>query len=116
MKRTLLLAAYATASLLIHTAAASVTGALSEANCAGGGFTWSATTITWLPAGIPPGSGCIVTGGGTNLSWSSGGSMGPGVTGAILNLAPGGGAITNFMTFAPTNTLNFVLTSLGPGS
>jgi len=98
---------------------ASIVGHLSEANCSGGGVTVTATTITWLPA-ADPGFGCISTGITTDLTWSGGGSLGPGVNGEIKNLvfAPNVN-VDDFMVFpAPpiaASSLDFVLTSL-PGA
>lgn len=103
--------------LLSTTASASVMGVLDIANCANGGVTVSANTITWLPAGTTAGYGCVVTGGATNVTFS-GGTLGGGVTGDIKNLTlspptPG----TNFLAFpsATSPTLAFDLLSFGPG-
>jgi hypothetical protein len=93
---------------------ASAIGPLNVANCSGGGVTVSATTITWSPIGTTAGTGCIDTGLGTNVTYS-GGTLGAGVTGNIKNLTAGGGSVDQFMTFQGS-TLDFVLTSLGPGS
>ena len=95
-------------------ASADATGSLNVANCSGGGLTLSETTITWLPPGTVAGTGCINTGAGTNLTFS-GGTLGPGATGNIKNLTAGGGVVDQFMTFQGTS-LDFVLTTLGPGS
>jgi hypothetical protein len=84
------------------------------ANCSGGGLSFTATTITWLPLGTLPGTGCVNTGAGTNVTYS-GGTLGPGDTGNIKNLTAGGGAVDQFMTFQGTS-LDFVLTFIGPGS
>jgi hypothetical protein len=91
---------------LIPTASASAIGTLNEANCSGGGVTVTATTITWLPSTLGGTEGCIDTGAGTNLTYS-GGTLGAGVIGNIMNLTPGG-IVNNFMTFTGT-TLDFVL-------
>ncbi len=97
------------------TAMATAIGPLSVANCSGGGVTVSATSITWTPAGTVAGTGCIDTGIGTNVTYS-GGTLGAGVQGNIKNLTASGPSTTDqFMTFQGT-TLDFVLTSLGPGS
>jgi hypothetical protein len=93
---------------------ADAAGSLDVANCSGGGMSLSATSITWLPAGTVAGTGCIATGAGTNLTYS-GGTLGPGDIGNIQNVTSGGGAIDQFMTFQGTS-LDFVLTTLGPGS
>jgi hypothetical protein len=92
---------------------ADAAGSLSVANCAGGGVSLSETSITWLPSGTVAGTGCINTGLGTSLTYS-GGSLGPGAIGNIQNLTSGSGPIDQFLTFQGT-TLDFVLTSLGPG-
>ena len=94
-------------------ASANAMGSLSEANCAAGGVTITASTITWTPAGTVAGTGCIDTGLGTSMTYS-GGTLVTGVQGNIKNLTVGGGAVDQFMTFQGT-TLDFVLTSLGPG-
>ncbi len=96
------------------TAMATAIGSLDVANCSGGGVTVSATSITWSPAGTVSGTGCIDTGLGTSVTYS-GGTLGPGVAGNIMNLTAGGGSVDSFMTFSGT-TLDFVLTGLGPGS
>jgi hypothetical protein len=88
-------------------------GSMSVANCAGGGMTLTASSITWLPSGTVSGTGCIDTGIGTNVTYS-GGTLGAGVVGNIQNLTAGV-PVDQFMTFQGT-TLDFVLTSLGPGS
>jgi hypothetical protein len=96
------------------TAMATAIGPLNVANCSGGGVTVTATTITWSPVGTVGGTGCIDTGLGTNVTYS-GGTLGAGVAGNIKNLTAGGGVTDQFMTFTGS-TLDFVLTSLGPGS
>jgi len=97
---------------------ASPIGALDIANCGGGGVTVTATTITWLPVGTLPGTGCIDTGAGTSVAYS-GGTLLPGVIGNILNLTLSPGSKDDFMTFPapplPAPGLDFVLTSVGPG-
>ena len=97
------------------TAMATAIGPLNVANCAGGGITVSATTITWAPVGTATGTGCIDTGIGTNVTYSGGQTLGAGVTGSIKNLPAGGLPVDQFMTFTGS-TLDFVLSSLGPGS
>lgn len=92
-------------------ASASVMGDLSVANCAGGGVVVTATTIDWLPAGT--GSGCIVTGTATNVSYA-GGTLTSGVTGSIQDLTLGVPPAGAFMTFTGT-PLQFFLTGVGPG-
>jgi hypothetical protein len=89
-------------------------GTLNIANCSGGGITVSATTIVFTPATGGGTGGCIDTGLGTALTYS-GGSLGGGIVGNILNLTAGGGAVNNFMTFTGT-PLDFTLTGLGPAS
>ena len=103
-----------TCFVFVKPASANVIGSLDVANCAAGGVSFSALSISWLPTGSQAGTGCIDTGAGTNLTYS-GGTLGPGVVGDIMNLVAGGGAIDHFMTFQGT-TLDFVLTGLGPGS
>ena len=94
-------------------ASAAVTGQLDVTNCTAGGVTVTATMIDWLPAA--GGSGCIVTGSPTSVSFS-GGTLGSGVTGTILDLtAPTSFPVANFMTFSGAPSLHFDLTSLGPG-
>jgi hypothetical protein len=97
--------------VLAPTASATPIGHLDTANCAGGGVVVTATTIDWtLPVGPP--NGCIQTGQGTNITFS-GGSLGPGATGSILDLSMGQSfPIANFMTFPG---LSFTLAALGPG-
>src|ERR1035437_9567536 len=99
---------------LIPAASAGAVGSFNESSCSGGGVTVGGTTIVWSPVGTVGGTGCINTGLGTLLTYS-GGTLGAGVTGNIMNLTAGGGAVDQFMTFTGT-TLDFVLTSLGPGS
>ncbi len=98
-------------------ASATPLGSLSIANCAGGGVTLTETTVTSLPAGTLAGTGCIETGAGTNVAFS-GGSIGQGLAGNILNLTTSSVfPVNNFMTFpAVSPVLDFVLTGLGPGS
>jgi len=94
-------------------AMATPVGTLNVANCSGGGVTVTATTITWLPS-AGSGLGCITTGLGTSVSYT-GGTLGSNVNGTIKNLTLGGGSVDMFMTFTGT-PLDFVLTTLGPGS
>jgi len=90
----------------IPTASATAMGAFNEANCGGGGVTVSETQITWATVG--PVSGCVITGLGTDVTYS-GGTLLPGVTGSILSLSSGGSTpVDSFMTFQGT-TLDFVL-------
>jgi len=98
-------------SLAPTMASATAMGSLNETNCGGGGVTVNATTITWLPAGTVGGTGCIVTGAGTDVTYS-GGALLAGVTGNIMNLTPGG-VVDNFMTFQGTS-LDFVLDPFTP--
>jgi len=96
-------------------ASAAAFGPYNIANCSGGGATVTLTTITWSPAGSVGGTGCFNTGIGTNLTYS-GGVIGPAATGNIKNLGPGTPLpVDQFMTILGTS-LDFVLTSLGPGS
>jgi len=91
----------------IPAASATAMGTMNEANCSGGGAMVTLTTVTWLPIGTLPGTGCIATGAGTSVTFS-GGTLGPGVIGNIMNLTAGGGSVDHFMTFTGT-TLDFVL-------
>lgn len=99
---------------LAPSASATVIGHLDVANCTGLGVTVTGTTIDWLPADGT--NGCIQTGSGTSVSFS-GGTLGPGATGSILDLnaATTTFPVANFMTFATAPGLSFDLTSLGPG-
>jgi len=92
-------------------------GNLNIANCSGGGVTVTINTIVWAPPGVASNTGCIDTGLGTNITYS-GGTLGPGVQGDIQDLVFAPGSVDNFMTFpAPGPTLlDFVLTTVGPGS
>ncbi len=90
---------------------ASVIGHLDVANCGSGGVTVTATTIDWLPAG--GGTGCVLTGTNTNVTYS-GGTLSPGATGVILDLPVGPLPTANFMTFAAAPGLTFSLDTLGP--
>jgi hypothetical protein len=101
---------------IANPALAAPIGNLNIANCAGGGVTVTANTIVWAPLGTLPNTGCIDTGLGTNLTYS-GGTLGPGVVGNIEDLVFAPGNIDDFMTFpAALPALDFVLTSVGPGS
>ena len=99
--------------VLAPNASASVIGQLDVANCAGAGVLVTATTIDWLPAG--GGAGCIVTGVPTNVTTSAG-TLSPGVTGSIKDLAaPTTFPVIDFMTFTGLPALHFDLSALGPG-
>ncbi len=116
MKKLYFGAALAALTLFIAApgANAAPVGTLDIANCAGGGVRVTTTSIDWLlPLGPP--NGCIVTGTSTAISFS-GGTLGPGQTGSILDLTIGGGTVPNFMTFGSAPSLHFDLTSLGPGA
>jgi hypothetical protein len=56
-----------------------------------------------------------VTGIGTSVLYTAGGPLLAGASGSILDLAAGGGAVPDFMTFSSDPTLHFDLTSVGPG-
>lgn len=102
---------------LIPMASAAAIGTFNESSCAGGGVEVTLTTITWLPSTLGGTAGCIVTGLGTSVTYT-GGSLGAGVVGNILNLPDGGPPVDNFMSFpypGPT-TVDFVLTSFGTPS
>jgi hypothetical protein len=95
------------------TASAVPIGSLDIGICSGGGVTVSQTVIDWqLPVGPP--NGCIVTGTHTNVT-SSFGTLGPGVTGTILDL-DSTTTVLPLSNFMQLGGLNFVLTALGPGS
>ncbi|MEO8130694.1 MAG: PEP-CTERM sorting domain-containing protein [Bryobacteraceae bacterium] len=99
---------------MVTNASAGVIGHLDITNCGGGDVRVSATAIDFtLPVG--GGTGCIITGGTTNVSYA-GGTLGANVTGTILDLilTPGNPPVPGFMTFNGT-PLNFTLLSLGPG-
>jgi PEP-CTERM motif len=83
------------------------------ANCSGGGATVTATTVVWSPPGTVANSGCIDSGIGTSITYTSG-SLGAGVVGNILDLSAGVLPVNDFMTFSGT-PLDFVLTGVGPG-
>ncbi len=71
--------------------------------CAGGGVTVTTTQIIWSPVGSAPGTGCIVTGIGTNITYTGATSpLVPGEVGDIQNLAVGGGLVPDFMVFPPS--------------
>jgi hypothetical protein len=92
---------------LIPTASASAIGTISESSCSGGGVTVTATTITWSPSTLGGTAGCIDTGIGTALTYSTG-TLGAGVVGNIANLILNEGIVNDFMTFTGT-PLDFVL-------
>ena len=98
-RRTTLSAVGISFLLLITPAFANPTGSLNVAICSGGSYTLTATAMSWLPAGTLPGTGCMNTSPGTNVT-SSMGTLGVGVTGNILNWTAGGGITDRFMTFA----------------
>ncbi len=103
------------ASFLLMTVPIQATpiGSLSLANCSGGGVIVTATTIDWtLPVG--GGNGCIQTGVGTNVTYGLGSTLGPGVTGSILDLT--GSFPINFITFLSAPGLHFDLLQLGPST
>jgi PEP-CTERM motif len=116
IKKSLLSTSLAALAVVMFAATASAVpiGHLDVANCNGGGVTVNATSIDWLPAG--GGSGCIVTGTGTNVSYSGGGPLLPGVTGTILDLSTATPfPLADFMTFSGNSNLHFNLSSIGPG-
>jgi hypothetical protein len=117
--RTKFLLLAAASVMLVGQASASVFGTVTENACGGGGVTVTATTITWLPPSAGDSTrGCDITGAATGVFWSGGGSLGPGVTGAIKNLtSPGPPSVDQFMVWPwPGPVLDYVLTGLGPGS
>lgn len=93
-------------------AQAAPAGILTTTACTGQGVTVTFTMIDWLPAG--GGTGCIDTSTSTNFTYTGGGPLLPGATGAIADLTfamP----VANFMTFAGHPNLSFELLSVGPG-
>ena len=95
-----------------NTALASPVGVLNLANCSGGGAIVDLFTITWMPTGTVPGTGCIDTGLGTSVVYS-GGTLGAGVAGNIKNQPS---APDHFMDFpAVSPVLDFLLLGFGPG-
>lgn len=99
---------------LAPTASATATGVLNLSNCAGGGFTFTSTTISWSPVGTVAGTGCDTVGAGTTLTYS-GGSLAAGTSGNVTNLTYSPLVSTDqFFTFSGS-TLDFVLTGVGPG-
>jgi len=101
---------------LVTDASGAVIGHLDIANCTGGGVTVSGSFIDFLPGNSveSPGTGCVQTGSGTNVSFGAGSTLGPGIQGAILDLVfnPANPPVPGFMTFTG---LDFTLTSIGPG-
>ena len=81
-----LLAAFAVA-FSAPRASATPIGNLETANCLGGGVTVTTTMIDW--DGNGSGTGCIGTGLGTNLTYTGGGPLLPGVTGTLKDLVAG---------------------------
>ena len=113
----------------ISAASASVIGTLSENSAtytgcnstSGTGVTVTANTITWLPTltGSSPAAGCMTSGSGTTLTYGSGTPLGTTAQGTIqdLTLNPSFPPVNDFMMFViGSTTLDFELTSIGPGS
>jgi len=99
---------------LAPAASAAVIGHLDVANCAGGGVTVTATSIDWTPP-TDGTNGCIQSGTGTNITFS-GGTLGPGAAGLILDLTAANPLpVVDFITFTGIPSLHFDLMSLGPG-
>ena len=114
-KLTMIVIAMFAAVLYSTPAKADVAGTLNVSNCAGGGVTISATTITWSAGGAcTPGTNAT-TASGTNVTYNGGGPLAPNVDGFLQNLTIGGGTVLNFMTFTSDPNLHFDLTSIGPG-
>jgi hypothetical protein len=98
----------------VPNASASVIGQLDITNCAGGGSTVTLTTITFTPPS-GAGGGCTDTGTPTSVSFS-GGTLGSGVQGTILNLSASTiFPVIDFMTFSSVPALHFDLSQIGPG-
>ncbi len=73
----------------------------------------TSTSIDWLPAG--GGEGCVITGSGTDITFS-GGTLGGNVAGTLRDLTTGMPfPIADFMVFAGAPALSFSLGELGPG-
>ena len=99
---------------LVTAGFATPTGSLTVANCStpgSDGVRVTATTIDFLP--LLTGTGCIVTGASTNLTYAGGSIVGGGVLGTVNDL-PAGGPL-QFLFFPSNPTLNFTLLGLGPG-
>jgi hypothetical protein len=94
----------------VATAAAQPSGVVSLANAPAGGLAISATSIQFLPAGGPFGTGMP-----TNIMFA-GGFVGPGELGMLRDVTAGGGPVINFMTFVTAPALEFDLTAFLPGS
>ena len=98
---------------LAGSASATVIGPLRTGTCAGAGVTVTLLSIDWLPAA--GGSGCIQTGAGTSVVYSTG-TLLPSVDGTIKDLVAGPPAtILDFMTFFGHPGLHLDLVDLGPG-
>jgi hypothetical protein len=94
-------------------ASATVNGTFDITNAAGGGLIVSSTAFDFaLPVG--GGNGDMVTGIGTNVSFSGGGPLLAGTPGQILDFSAGG-PVPNFMTFPTFPLLHFDLNFVGPG-
>src|SRR6266513_3616516 len=101
-------------AMLAPTASAAVIGHLTFDNCGSGGVIVTLTTIDFfLP--MLGGNGCIMTGGGTNITYTRGGPLGPSDTGTVNDLGFTPTANFDFITFAGNPNLHFDLTGLGPG-
>ena len=88
------------------------TGFLNLTNGLGGGAIFTATSVDWVPP-VGAGSGSLATGLGTNVAFT-GGPLGPGVLGSILDLSFGAPSVSSFMTFTGFPSLAFDLSSIGP--
>jgi hypothetical protein len=92
-------------------------GTLSVGICGNGGVTVTATSIDWLQP-VGGGSGCIVTGVTTNVTYT--GATSPltgGATGSVLDLSTSTiFPLSNFMTFVGETGLHFDLSGVGPGT
>jgi hypothetical protein len=101
-----LIAVFAVVVMALHAAPVFATpmGEIDITNCGGGGVTVTALKIDW--------SGCIVTGSGTNLTYS-GGALGLGTLGTITDLNAPTTSMDNFMNFPG---LDFALSGLGPNA
>jgi hypothetical protein len=100
-----------------NAAFASPMGTLNLSNCSpGGGFTFSATAISWLPNGTVAGTGCADTEPPTNIAWS-GGTVVSGNAINIKNVAAAGGVVDHFIDIiGAAPVLDFELTAFGPAT
>jgi hypothetical protein len=99
---------------LVSKTSATVSGPFDITNDTGGGVILSLTSIDFASP-VGGGIGSMVSGIGTNVTFTGGGPLTPGSFGVIKDLTTGGGAVSDFMTFSIQPNLHFDLTALGPG-